>query len=299
MATIAHTDDSRPVLTPESTAVAGPPVAADSAISCTGLVSVDVKYSVMRDATCASTRPPTTAPNMRQPTFDELAGRVADVDEREHERADDREDAGGEEAAVDRRHRGLVLLGGAHREHADDRREHAERAGAEREQRAGRPQLGLVREDRRNAGTPRMIDATSVTSYDSNRSAAIPAQSPTLSPTLSAIVAGLRGSSSGMPASTLPTRSAPTSAALVKMPPPTRRNSASSEPPNPKPIEDRRARVLEDHDDHGRAEQTEADGEHAGDAAGAERDLERLRHRAATSRPPRCARCRAPRGSCR
>ena len=64
----------------------------------------------------------------------------------------------------------------------------------------------------------------------------MPAQSPTLSPTLSAMVAGLRGSSSGMPASTLPTRSAPTSAALVKMPPPTRRNSASNEPPKPKPM---------------------------------------------------------------
>ncbi len=64
----------------------------------------------------------------------------------------------------------------------------------------------------------------------------MPAQSPTLSPTLSAMVAGLRGSSSGMPASILPTRSAPTSAALVKMPPPTRRNSASSEPPKPKPM---------------------------------------------------------------
>ena len=43
----------------------------------------------------------------------------------------------------------------------------------------------------------------------------MPATSPTLSPTLSAIVAGLRASSSGMPASTLPTRSAPTSAAFV------------------------------------------------------------------------------------
>src|SRR2546421_445148 len=41
-----------------------------SAISCTGFVSVDVKYSVMRDAICASTSPPTTAPNMRQPTFE-------------------------------------------------------------------------------------------------------------------------------------------------------------------------------------------------------------------------------------
>ncbi|CAB5078924.1 unannotated protein [freshwater metagenome] len=87
-----------------------------------------------------------------------------------------------------------------------------------------------------NADTPRMIDATSVTAKDSKRSAAIPAQSPTLSPTLSAMVAGLRGSSSGIPASTLPTRSAPTSAALVKMPPPTRRKRARSEPPKPKPM---------------------------------------------------------------
>src|SRR3569833_744173 len=67
---------------------------------------------------------------------------------------------------------------------------------------------------------PSSMVAISVTTYVSNRSAAMPAQSPTLSPTLSAITAGLRGSSSGIPASTLPTRSAPTSAALVKMPPP-------------------------------------------------------------------------------
>ena len=66
----------------------------------------------------------------------------------------------------------------------------------------------------------RTIVATIVTAYVSNKSAAIPAQSPTLSPTLSAITAGLRGSSSGIPASTLPTKSAPTSAPLVKIPPP-------------------------------------------------------------------------------
>ena len=71
--------------------------------------------------------------------------------------------------------------------------------------------------------------------YDSKRSDPIPATSPTLSPTLSAIVAGLRGSSSGIPASTLPTMSDPTSAALVNMPPPTRANSAMVEAPNPKP----------------------------------------------------------------
>ena len=63
----------------------------------------------------------------------------------------------------------------------------------------------------------------------------MPATSPTLSPTLSAITAGLRGSSSGMPCSTLPTRSEPTSAALVKTPPPTRANMPIVEAPKPKP----------------------------------------------------------------
>ena len=61
----------------------------------------------------------------------------------------------------------------------------------------------------------------------------MPAQSPTLSPTLSAMVAALRGSSSGMPASTLPTISPPTSAPLVKMPPPSRAKIEISEAPKP------------------------------------------------------------------
>ena len=43
------------------------------------------------------------------------------------------------------------------------------------------------------ATEPRISAATSITAYDSNRSAAMPAQSPTLSPTLSAMVAALRG----------------------------------------------------------------------------------------------------------
>ncbi len=65
------------------------------------------------------------------------------------------------------------------------------------------------------AAAPSTMEPMMDPTYDSNRSAPMPATSPTLSPTLSAMVAGLRGSSSGMPASTLPTRSAPTSAALV------------------------------------------------------------------------------------
>ena len=62
---------------------------------------------------------------------------------------------------------------------------------------------------------PKTIVAKTVATYDPNKSAPMPATSPTLSPTLSAIVAGFRGSSSGIPASTFPTKSAPTSAALV------------------------------------------------------------------------------------
>ena len=74
---------------------------------------------------------------------------------------------------------------------------------------------GKTRPSSPKATLPRISAATSMTEYDSNRSAAMPAQSPTLSPTLSAMVAAFRGSSSGMPCSTFPTRSAPTSAALV------------------------------------------------------------------------------------
>ena len=67
--------------------------------------------------------------------------------------------------------------------------------------------------------------------YDSKISEPIPATSPTLSPTLSAITPGFLGSSSGIPASTLPTKSAPTSALFVKIPPPTRENNATEDAP--------------------------------------------------------------------
>ena len=70
---------------------------------------------------------------------------------------------------------------------------------------------------------------------DSKMSAPMPATSPTLSPTLSAITPGFLGSSSGIPASTFPTKSAPTSAALVYMPPPTRAKRAIDDAPMPNP----------------------------------------------------------------
>ena len=115
----------------------------------------------------------------------------------------------------------------------------------------------------------------------------MPAQSPTLSPTLSAITAGLRGSSSGMPASTLPTRSAPTSAALVKMPPPSRAKTEISEPPKPRPISASTASLSvlpvsdEDAVVAGDAEQRQADDQQAGDRAALEGDVERRRNAAA------------------
>ena len=84
--------------------------------------------------------------------------------------------------------------------------------------------------------TPRATAETMAPTYDSKRSAPMPATSPTLSPTLSAITAGFLGSSSGMPASTFPTRSAPTSAALVYIPPPTRANRAIDDAPSENPI---------------------------------------------------------------
>ena len=66
-----------------------------------------------------------------------------------------------------------------------------------------------------NASAPRNIEARVALAYDSCKSAPMPATSPTLSPTRSAITAAFRGSSSGMPFSTLPTKSAPTSALFV------------------------------------------------------------------------------------
>ena len=51
---------------------------------------------------------------------------------------------------------------------------------------------------------------------------------------MSAITAGFLGSSSGIPASTFPTKSAPTSAPLVNIPPPSHAKIEINEAPNPK-----------------------------------------------------------------
>ena len=92
---------------------------------------------------------------------------------------------------------------------------------------------------------------------------------------------GVAGSSSGMPASTLPTRSAPTSAALVKMPPPTRMNRASSEAPKAKPMSTAVAEFWKIRTMRGGADQAETHAEQPGDGPGAEGHLEGAGHAAA------------------
>jgi len=73
--------------------------------------------------------------------------------------------------------------------------------------------LGVVNRSTEVAPTTKAAQVDSA--KEPKRSAPIPAISPTLSPTLSAITPGFYGSSSLRPATTLPARSEPTSAALV------------------------------------------------------------------------------------
>ena len=93
--------------------------------------------------------------------------------------------------------------------------------------------FGVVRSSYEVADTTRAAQVDSA--REPKRSDPIPAISPTLSPTLSAIVPGLVISSSLRSLMTLPTRSAPTSAALVQIPPPTLPKRATEEPPRPYP----------------------------------------------------------------
>ena len=102
MAMIAHTDDSRPMAKPESTVVAGP-VRADSAISLTGLRSVEVKCSVIWLATSERIDAGQHGPEDLQ---------VVHVELRHQEGADDGQQRREPEAPVDRRQRVAVALCG-------------------------------------------------------------------------------------------------------------------------------------------------------------------------------------------
>ena len=89
------------------------------------------------------------------------------------------------------------------------------------------------------------------------------------------MVAGLRGSSSGMPGLDLADEVGADVGRLGEDAAADPQEQGEQRTAEPEPDEDRGGGVLEDHDDDGRAEQAEADREHAGDATGAERDLQR------------------------
>src|SRR4051812_6865106 len=158
MQMMAYTLDSSPELVPERTTVAGP-VRVASAISRTGAVSVDVKYSVRRLSTCARTGTGRAAPKHFQRAADNAGAEllpagvelvVADVAERDDGGAHHGQQAGGDEAAVDRGHRRLVLVGRPDGEHAADRREHADGPGGQREDQPER-RIEADRLERRDA----------------------------------------------------------------------------------------------------------------------------------------------------
>ena len=98
----------------------------------------------------------------------------------------------------------------------------------------------------------------------------MPAQSPTLSPTLSAMVAALRGSSSGMPGLHLAHQVGADVGRLGEDAAADPHEQGQERGAEGEADQHRRGRVLEDEDDGRGAEQAEAHAEHAGDGAGAE-----------------------------
>ena len=178
------------------------------------------------------------------------------------------------------RHRRLVLVGRAHREHADDRREHADGAGGDREDEperrvhADRLERGDAEDDRRDER-----DLVALEQVGGHAGA------------VADVVAHVVGDGGGVAGVVLGDarldlahevgadvgRLGEDAAADAEE----QREQRAAEPESD---EDRRRGVLEDHDDDRGAEQAEAHREHAGDAAGAERDLERGGQRAGLRR---------------
>ena len=285
MRMIAYTDDSRPDAMPESTVVAGP-VRAASAMSRTGVVSVDVKYSVSRLSAWASTRPMTTAPNTRQPMLWRSAPClvVADVEERDRGRADDGEDAGGEEAAVDGLQRVGLAFPGPHREHADDRGEHADRARDQREDQAERPLLRVLGVDRVEGGDAEddrgdegdLVGLEQVGGH-AGAVAHVVAHVVGDRRRVARVVFGDAGFDLADQVGADVGRLGEDAAADSQEQRQQRAAEAEAD-------QDGRCGVLEDGDDDRGAEQAEADGEHAGHAAGAEGDLQGRGHRSSLGR---------------
>ena len=290
IATIAHTDDSSPELVPDRTVVAGP-VRAESAISWTGRL-VGRGEVLGEPAHHLGEHEPGDDRAEDLPALVVVV--VADVEERTTASVPIHgEDAGGEEAAVDRRHRAACpgrspgprtrrRSRRARRWRGDQREDEAEGGvGADRvEGRDTEDDRGhqghLVALEQVGGHPGAVADVVADVVGDRRRVAGVVLGDALLdlAHQVGADVGRLREDAAAHP------------------------HEQRQRAAEPEADEDRGGGVLEDHDDHGGAEQAQADREHPGDAAGAERDLER---RAASRpwRPRRCGRCRARRGSSR
>ena len=206
-----------------------------------------------------------TAPKHFQPA---LLVVVADVDQRDEERADERQRAGDEEALVDRLQRvGLALLG-LDEEDADDRRDHADGASGEREDEAERRvgadgvERGDTEDDR---GDERDFVALEQVGGHAGAVADVVADVVGDGGRVARVVFGDAGLDLADEVGADVGGLGEDAAADAQEQGEQRTTETEAD-------EDDRRRVLEQHDDQRRAEQAEADREHAGDAAGAEGD---------------------------
>ena len=227
----------------------------------------------------------TTAPKQRQPTLvivtasllAERRGGVADVQERQGADADDGDDAGGEEATVDRLQGvGLALLGlhGVDAEDGGDdadgpggQREHEAEGGVQAGGREGRDaeddggdqgDLVALEEVGGHAGAVAHVVAHVVGDGGGVAGVVLGDARLDLADEVGADVSGLGEDAAADPEEQGEQRATEAEA-----------------------DEDRRAGVLEDGDDDGGAEQAQAHREHAGHAAGAERDPQGVGERVA------------------
>ena len=205
---------------------------------------------------------------------------VADVDEGDDGGADHGEQTGGDEAPVDRGHGRLVLVGRPYREHADDRGEHADGPGGEREDQAERRvhadrlEGGDAEDDR---GDQRDLVALEEVGRHARAVADVVAHVVGDGGRVAGVVLGDAGFDLADEVGADVGRLGEDAAADPE-------EQGEQRTAEPEPDEDRGRGVLEEHDDDGGAEEAQAHREHAGDTAGAERDLERGRQRAGAGR---------------
>ena len=295
----AHTADSRPDEMPSSTVVAGP-VRAARAMACTGLrLGRRVVLGDPRGDEAEHDAGDDGAEEAGARVAQPAAGGVADVDEGDDRGADDGDDLRGVDAAVD----GLEGVGltrpTAHDEDADHRGEQADRHDGQGEDEAlGRlvaaveadgPEGRDAEDDRRHQGHGEALEEVG---GHAGAVADVVAHVVGDGGRVAGVVLGDAGLDLADEVGAHVGRLGEDAAADAQE----QREQRSAEA---EADQDRRRRVLEDHDDDGGAQQAEAGGQQAGDAAGAEGDLQR---RAGSCSPwprPRCGRCRARPATCR